>query len=48
MTTEQEAIAEQVIQKHKDNNGQYNWKEFHLISTAGAPYTVHIIKAKLI
>jgi hypothetical protein len=28
MTTEQEQIAEKVIQLHKDNSGIYDWKDF--------------------
>ena len=28
MTTEQELMAEKVIQLHKDNNGIYDWKDF--------------------
>ena len=28
MTTEQEIIADKVIQLHKDNDGTYNWKNF--------------------
>ena len=28
MTPEQEKIAEGVIQKHKDNEGVYDWNDF--------------------
>ena len=28
MTKEQETIAEQIIQKHKENDGLYDWKDF--------------------
>jgi|WetSurMetagenome_2_1015567.scaffolds.fasta_scaffold182268_2 hypothetical protein len=31
MTQEQERIAEQVIQKYKDNDGIYDWKDFKVV-----------------